>query len=304
MSIKPFSHSLEGRSMNEILDRLPQPEGRTVPVRVIAVASGKGGVGKTTVSVNLALALAQAGRRTVLLDADFGLANVDVMLGLQPRLNLSHVLAGVCGLRDILLEAPFGVRIVPASSGTQRMAELSTSEHAGIISACSELGPDTDVLIVDLAAGIAPGVLAFAQAAQEVLMVVCDEPASLTDAYALIKVLSREHGIHRFHVLANMVQGSREGSRLFAKLARVAERFLEAQLDYAGAIPLDGLLRRSLQMQKAVVEAYPLSPSAQAFKKLAQQADSWPIPTGARGHLEFFVERLVGTQPRPASVLS
>jgi len=298
------SHSLEGNRMNELMDKLPEQYTRPAPVRVIAVASGKGGVGKTTVSVNLALALGMAGRRAVLLDADFGLANVDVMLGLQPRLNLSHVLAGACGLKDILLNAPFGVRIVPASSGTRRMAELSTAEHAGIISAFSELGPDTDTLIVDLAAGLSPSVLAFAQAAQQVLVVVCDEPASLTDAYALIKVLSREHGIHRFHVLANMVQNSREGSRLFAKLARVTERFLEAQLDYAGAIPLDGLLRRSLQMQKAVVEAYPTSSSALAFKKLAQHADTWPIPAGARGHLEFFVERLVGAQSRPASVLS
>ena len=124
-------------------------------------------------------------------------------------------------------------------------------------------------------------------------MVVCDEPASITDAYALIKLLSREYGIQRFRVLANMAQSAQEGRELFAKISRVTERYLDVTLDFIGMIPFDDYLRKAVKRQKAVVEAYPRSRAAMAFKTLAQKADKWPIPTGAAGHLEFFVERLI-----------
>jgi len=268
------------------------------PVQVIAVASGKGGVGKTTVSINLAMAMTMAGRRTVLLDGDLGLANVDVMLGLSHRLDLSHVVAGICKLEDILVESCHGLRVIPASSGTTRMADLKPAEQAGIIHSFSELATDIDVLVVDLAAGISSNVLTFAQAAQEVLVILCDEPASITDAYALMKVLSRERGITSFRVLANTVRSVFEGERLFDKLSKVSGRFLDVRLSYVGAIPYDPMLRKSSQLQRAVVDAFPGSPSAIAFKKLAESADSWPVPDGPRGRLEFFVEQLVKSSPR------
>lgn len=265
------------------------------PVRVIGVASGKGGVGKTNVSVNLAVALAQAGRRVMLLDADLGLANVDVLLGLQPRSNLSHVLNGEVGLEDTLVEGPAGIRVVPAASGVARMADLGPAEHAGIIRAFSEMTLPLDVLVVDTAAGLHDSVISFCRAVQEVLVVVCDEPASITDAYALIKVLNRDHGISRVRVLANMVRGPEEGRALFRKLTAVCDRFLDVTLDHAGSVPYDEYLRKSVQRQKAVTEAYPGSPSAKAFKDLARKADTWPIPGGSSGRIEFFVERLVGS---------
>ncbi len=266
---------------------------RPKPVRVMAVTSGKGGVGKTNVSVNLSIALAARGRKVMLMDADLGMANVDVLLGLHPVRNLSHVLSGECTLDEVLLVGPGGVLVVPAASGISKMVDLSEAEHAGLIRAFSDLGQRVDVLVIDTAAGIAPGVVSFCKAAQEVLVVVCDEPASITDAYAMIKLLSREHGISRFHILANMTQSSQEGRELFEKLSRVTNRFLDVTLDYMGALLFDECVRKAVQKQKPVIEAYPRSRSAIAFKNLAQRADKWPMPAQAAGHLEFFVERLI-----------
>lgn len=268
------------------------------PVQVIAVTGGKGGVGKTSVSINLSVALANRGRRVALMDADLGLANIDVLLGLNARKNLENVLSGECSLRDILLTGPGGIRIIPASSGTQRMSQLGTLEHAGLINAFSELAEQIDVLVIDTAAGISDSVISFVRAAQEVLVVVCDEPSSMTDAYALIKLLNRDYGLFRFRILANMVRTPQEGQALFNKLTQAAERFLDATLQYVGAIPFDENMRKAIQRQKAVVELAPRSKAAVAFTQLAEKVDRWPLPSTPRGHLEFFVERLV--QPESA----
>jgi flagellar biosynthesis protein FlhG len=268
------------------------------PVRVIAVASGKGGVGKTSVSVNLALALVHAGERTLLLDTDLGLANVDVMLGLSPRFTLADVMAGRCELRDTLLEGPRGLWVVPAASGKRHMTELLPQQHVGLVHAFSQLEQPLDVMVVDTAAGIADGVLTFCQAAQDVVVVVCDEPASVTDAYALIKLLSRERGVTRVQVLANQVQHAAEGRALFEKLERVTARFLDITLGYLGAIPRDEWLRRAVQRQEAVVEAFPSSPSAIAFRDIARRAGQWQTPLGPRGHVEFFLERMIAPPQR------
>jgi len=188
------------------------------PVRVIAVTSGKGGVGKTNVSVNLGISLASMGRNVMLMDADLGLANVDVLLGLRPRFNLSHVISGERPLDEVLVDGPEGLKIVPASSGVSSMAALAPAEHAGVIRAFSELKQPLDVLLIDTAAGISDSVIAYTKAAQEVIVVLCDEPTSITDAYALIKLLNREYDIHRFRVLANMVSSVQTGNELYRKI--------------------------------------------------------------------------------------
>jgi hypothetical protein len=167
------------------------PEASPSPVRVLAVASGKGGVGKTNVSVNLATALTALGERVMLLDADFGLANVDVLLGLTPKQTLADVIAGRATLPEVMLTGPRGLLIVPSASGKRHMAEMNPAQHAGIVQAVSAYDGPLDTLVVDTAAGINDAVLTFCQAAQEVLVVVCDEPASITDAYALVKAPSR-----------------------------------------------------------------------------------------------------------------
>jgi len=271
------------------LRRMIQPR----PVKVIAVTGGKGGIGKTNVSVNLAIALARQNRKVMLMDADFGLANVDVMLGLNSRQNLSHVISGECTLEEITVDGPAGLKILPSASGNNNMLNLNTLEHGGLIRAFSDVTHDVDVLLIDTAAGLSESVVTYARAAHEVVIVVCDEPASLTDAYALIKVLNRYHGVSRFHILANMTCNHYEGRSLFGKLSKVAQRFLDVSLTYMGAIPYDEYLRKAVQRQQAVVEAFPRSSSAISFGRLARKADAWPMPEVATGQMEFFIERLV-----------
>lgn len=266
------------------------------PVRVIAVTGGKGGIGKTNVSVNLSLALAKLGRRVVLMDADLGLANVDVLLGIEAKKSIADVLSGECSLTDVMVKGPMGIKIVPASSGIRSMVSLSVAEHAGLIQAFSEIDDQLDVLIVDTAAGISDAVTSFVHAAQEVLVVVCNEPTSITDAYALIKVLNRDHGVFKFNILANMVRSPDDEREIFEKLSRVAERFLNVALRRVGSIPYDEMLVKSVQKREPVYQAYPRAKSSLAFKQLASQIDAWPLPKSPKGHLEFFIERLIQSE--------
>lgn len=266
---------------------------RADPIQVLAVTGGKGGVGKTNVSINLSIALAAMGRRVMLLDADLGLANIDVLLGLHPQYDLSHVIRGERTLDEILVEGPEGIQVVPASSGIRQMASLSPAEHAGLIGAFSDVADDLEVLVIDTAAGISDSVINFSRAANEVLLVVCDEPASMTDAYAIVKLLNREYNITRFRVLANMVQSPQEGRDLYNKLVRVTDRYLDVMLNYLGAIPFDDSLKKAVKSQRSVMTAFPRSRIAQAFRSIAKKVDDFPAPSGASGHLQFFVERLL-----------
>jgi flagellar biosynthesis protein FlhG len=267
---------------------------RAVKVRTIAVTGGKGGVGKTCMAVNMATALAQSGQKVLLLDGDLGLSSVDVMLGLTPRYTLEQLLSGERQLQDIILKSPDGVQIVPAASGVARMAALSASEHAAIIHAFATLPAAVDVLVIDTAPGIGESVLRFCAASQQLLVVVCDEPTSLTDAYALIKVLNRTHQVKRFHVLANRVR-SGEGAALFKRLQRVTDRYLEVNLQFAGEIPDDAAQVKSVRAQRALLDAFPGSAAAKAIKKLAASFLEGPRSEVPSGGLEFFFERLFAT---------
>lgn len=266
--------------------------------RVIAVTSGKGGVGKTTVSINLAAGLARLGHEVVLLDADLGLANVDVLLGLAPGRTLAEVVGGECELDDVILNGPCGMSIVPGASGFQHLVELGPRERAGLINAFGQLERRMDFMIVDTAAGIAANTLDFCAASHEVLVVVCDDPASITDAYATIKVLSQRAGRHRFRVLVNMSNDEKQALRLFARLLEVCDKYLNVSIDFAGNIPFDTRVSAAVRRRQCLVEGFPKSPAGQAFKKLAQVTDNWPAPRGASGGVEFFVERMTRTESR------
>lgn len=263
------------------------------PIKVVAVTGGKGGVGKTNLSVNISVALAELRRRVVLMDADLGLANVDVLLGLKVKHTIADVLDGTHSLRDILLNGPGGIKVVPATSGVQQLTHLSMHEHAALVHAFSDISDQLDVLVIDTAAGISDMVVNFVRASQEVIIVVCDEPSSITDAYALMKLLNKEHNMFRFRVVANMTRSAQEGRALFEKLNTVCERFLDASLQYLGHVPFDEHVRKSAQMRRVLLDVAPRSKAALAIKGLAQKIDSWPVQSGPRGHLEFFIERLL-----------
>jgi len=263
------------------------------PVQVIAVTSGKGGVGKSNITVNLAVGLAKQGQKVLVMDADLGLANIDVLLGLTPEYNLSHVLSGECTLEEILVSGPEGIQIIPASSGTRSMADLSPAENAGIIRAFSELTTPFDTLLIDTAAGVSESVVSYIRAAREVILVVCDEPASITDAYAMMKVMNRDFKVQRFHVLSNQAPSIQEGRELYIKLSKVADKYLDVTLDYIGSIPYDEYLKKSVRKQKCVIQNFPRSPSSMAIQKIIQKVQSWPTPKTMEGHLEFFIERLI-----------
>ncbi len=263
------------------------------PVRVMAVTSGKGGVGKSNITVNLAVAMAQSGENVIVMDADLGLANIDVLLGLSPKLNLSHVIQGVCTLEDIIIDGPGGIKIIPASSGSSSMSDLTPAENAGVIRSFSELTQPVDTLLIDTAAGLSDSVVSYLRAAREVIVVVCDEPASITDAYAMIKVMNRDFGVQRFHILSNQTHSIQQGRELYTKIYKVSEKYLDVTLDFLGTIPYDDYLKKAVQQQKCVIEIYPSSPSALAFRQIAKKALQWPIPKTMEGHLEFFIERLI-----------
>ena len=266
-------------------------------LQVIAVSSGKGGVGKTTVAVNLATALAKADRRVLLLDGDLGLASVDVLLGLTPTATLEQLLAGERRLEEILLTTTEGVTVIPSASGVARMAKLAPTENAAIVSALSALPEIYDTLIVDTGPGIGESVLFFCQASQHHLIVIRDEPASLTDAYALIKTLRRAYHVKRFRVLVNMATPDSDPRELFERLRRVTDRFLDVVLEFVGEIPADEGIARSIRAQRPVVATAPTGAATRAFRRLATKVASWSPPDAPAGGVSFFFERLVA---RPA----
>lgn len=261
---------------------------RSAPVKVIAIASGKGGVGKSSSCVNLALALAREGQRVMILDADLGLANVDVLLGLQPTFDLSHVLSGQRTLEEIIVEGPQGIRIVPAASGVREMMNLNGSDHEDLIRGFGALRDEIDVLLVDTAAGIGDSVMFMASACQEVIVVSCNEPAAITDAYALIKLLQRHEGIERFQILSNRIESTQDGLSMFSKLAVASERFLNVQLRYLGGVPEDPLVRRAIEQQRPVLDAYPGSIASRAYQRIAQVVNRWEASATPVGHNPFF----------------
>ncbi|VVN70511.1 Flagellum site-determining protein YlxH [Pseudomonas fluorescens] len=275
---------------------MSEEENGTQPIQVIALASGKGGVGRTSISVNLALAFANSGKRVVLFDADFGLANVHVQLGFAPKFTIADVIKGNCELKDMLHPGPRGVRIVPAFSGYNDMVKLDSALYAGLIQSFSEIDNSLDVLIVDTAAGIGKSVVSMVRAAQEVVVVLTPDPTSISDAYTLIRLLHLSHGVSRFRVLANMVQSTPEGHRLFRALTTITDRFLEVVLQFAGSVPYDKLMRNAVHQRRGIYDALPRSRFSRSMDALVQKINRWPFQSEPRGHQEFFVEKLIRMQ--------
>lgn len=261
---------------------------------VFSVTSGKGGVGKTNLSVNLATSLAAMGKRVVLADADLGLANVDVILGLTPQKNLFHLFHEGASLKDILYPTPYGFSILPASSGMSEMLTLSTGQKLELLEAMGELEDELDYLIVDTGAGINDNVLYFNLASQERLVVLTPEPTSLTDAYALIKVLKLTHGVEHFKVCVNMAPDQKTAKEIFSCLYKACDRFLSGvSLDLAGVIPRDTVVRKAVVQQKPFCVVDPESEASKAVKQLAGSISKWDIPQETDGNIKFFWKKLL-----------
>jgi flagellar biosynthesis protein FlhG len=266
-------------------------------IRAIAVASGKGGVGKTNVVANLAVALRRRGKRVIVIDADLGLANLDTLLGLNPRATIRHVLRGECTIQDVLVEGPEGIQIVPAASGFEEMTQLTLGQRLLLLDQVDSLEGAFDVLLLDTGAGISPNVLFFAMAAQETMVVLTPEPTALTDAYALIKVLSSRYAEHGFGILVNMARTEWEARKTFTHLARVAERFLHVSLRYVGHIPYDPEVPEAVRRQQPVSQLAPAAPASRAFDDLAEYVLAAPATPRPKGGLQFFFRRLLADNP-------
>ncbi len=239
--------------------------------RVLAITSGKGGVGKTNVVAGLAQSLAQQGQRVVVMDADFGLANLDILLGLSPKYTLEHVLRGEKVLEEILLESTYGVRIIPASSGIQELTRLDTAAELRLVQGLQRVAETADWLLIDTAAGIHDSVLKLLMAAQEVVLVTTPEPTSLVDAYAMVKVLHLRDAAKPLWLLINNGQSLDEAQETVEQLQAATERFLGKQLRVLGVVPSDPHVLQAVRQQKGVVDLFPRSPAAQAFRALSGQ---------------------------------
>jgi flagellar biosynthesis protein FlhG len=259
--------------------------------QVIAVSSGKGGVGKTNVVANLAIALRKLGKRVLILDADLGLGNLDVLLGLVPQHTIEDVLAGTHTLDEIVLKGPSDVHVLPASSGVPHLTTLTEVQQLVIQEQLEQLAGGMDVLLIDTGAGISPSVTFFASSADETVVVVTPEPTSLTDAYALIKVLARQYREHRFKILVNQAKSPREASEVFGKLDVAVDRFLHVAIELIGAIPYDDYVPMAVRQQRAVFELFPDAPATHAFRKLAQQIVQWPKPDLPKSSVQLIWQR-------------
>lgn len=264
-------------------------------VRIVTLTSGRRGVGKTTALINLAAALAKRGKQVMVLDEHQGAHSVVGMLGLTPYFDLGHVVRRERTLEEIMLSGPEGVMVVPAGKGVQSLAGLRAAEQESLVHAFAQLSQPVDVVLVDAEAGVASHVLPLSLAAQELVLVVDPRPASMTDAYALIKVLNLGFARRSFHIIVNRVSSPEEGEAVFRNVASVASRFLKVALDYMGCVPLEDKLHRATQLGRSVVDAFPATMAAQMFRDLAEKLDQWPPPGAEEGQLEAFMQRLIQT---------
>jgi len=264
------------------------------PLKIYAVTSGKGGVGKTNITANLATSMARAGRRVLVIDADLGLANTEIILGVKPRYHLGDLLERNLNIEDVLVEGPAGVMLLPAGSGVQELSQLTAQQKMRFVEALDPIEDSFDVVLIDSGAGIGDNVQFFVGAAQEAILVVSPEPTSLVDAYAAVKVLSQRAGVRTFNVIVNPIVDELAARGVFQKLTAVTSRFLEAKVRHMGYVPRDENLQRAIMAQRPVCEMFPASPSARAIACVAARLmeERFQPTTGVEGGMKLMWQRL------------
>ncbi|MBW2331858.1 MAG: MinD/ParA family protein [Deltaproteobacteria bacterium] len=263
--------------MNGVKGRKSGSVGSPSP-RVVAVTSGKGGVGKTNIVGNLAIAFRRLGKRVLILDGDLGLANIDIIFGLNPAYNIKHVINGEKDLSEVIVEGPEDICIIPAGSGLQELVHLTNGQKLNLLNEFDRLNEEFDIFLIDTGAGISSNVIYFNIAAQERIVVVTCEPSSITDAYALMKVMFTQHGTRSFELLVNMAAHAEEARSVFENLSNAIVRFLkDISLEYVGFILKDDNFQRAVRQQCTVLQRYPDSESSKGFCELARRllANSW-----------------------------
>ena len=274
------------------------PAARSVPnaarATTLAVTSGKGGVGKTSVTVNLAVQLSQMGRDVILLDADLGTANADVVCNINPPRNLSHVVAGRCSLQDALVEAPGGFRMIAGASGLSQMAALSEFERARLMDQMRSLEEEADLILIDTGAGVGPNVLGFLVAADQILVVTTPEPTAITDAYAVIKTVCKQADGLDIRLLVNMVRDEREARAVYDRVSGVCGKFLNIIPRYAGHILSDTRVPHAVRRRQPFVLEHPTSPASVCVHRLAHRIDRHASTPRDHGLLRRMAAWLVG----------
>jgi flagellar biosynthesis protein FlhG len=261
--------------------------------RVIAVTSGKGGVGKTNIVGNLAVAMTRLGKRVVIIDADVGLANIDIIFNLRPKYNIRHLVSGEKTLSQVMVTTDHGIGILPGGSGFADLTRFSEGEKLTLLSEFEAFSDMADIILLDTGAGISSNVLYFNASADQCLVVATTEPTSITDAYALMKVMSQNYGIKYFKLMVNMADNRAGAKRVYASLSNAMDKFLKnVVLEYCGYVPFDPALKKAVQNRSILLDTVKQSPAANAMSDLAKNLLNDNRTNQNQGNLTFFMNRV------------
>lgn len=276
-------------------NQVKKTRGATRPIKVISVTSGKGGVGKTQVVANLALALREKGKQVLIFDGDMGLANIDIIYNINPPYNLSHLIQGKKGIEEVLFEGPEGVMILPAASGIQEMTSINAEQKGGLIDQLDQLEGMFDYVLIDTAAGISENVMYLNTSSQYIFVVVTPEPTSITDAYALIKVLATQYGEKVFHIITNQMSNETEGKAIFSSLLNATDQFLDSvQLWHLHNFPFDQKVRQSITKQQPMLKFENEGAIASSYRSLAAKVEKLEREQ-TKGGMQFFLKQALNS---------